>query len=127
MDDIIKIIRLKNGDDVIASVTMLDNKVNLKNPMIFAFVGQPNTNRQYLSMNFWLPISVIKVNEIEIWDNDILAVYEPDDKFTEYYNNIIVETYSINPFDEYNPVSDNKVNSSVLLELKKANATNSIH
>jgi hypothetical protein len=40
-------------------------------------------------MRHWLPVQLIKKNEIELTHKDIIAVLEPADDFCEYYCNTV--------------------------------------
>jgi hypothetical protein len=42
-----------------------------------------------LVMSHWLPVQLIKKNEIKINSRDVLTVIEPNDEFAEYYTNTV--------------------------------------
>jgi hypothetical protein len=85
----IKIIKLNNGDDLIASVgsgTPFKEEYTLSEPMRF-FVDQRNNNS--LVMQHFLPVQLVSENKIILKERDILAVLEADEEFIEYYKHTI--------------------------------------
>ena len=84
----IKIVRLQNGEDIMGNVTSLDvGKFNVSEPMS---VGLEYRNKEAgLIMNHWLPVQLLKKNEITIEQKDILGVLEPSEEFCEYYLNTV--------------------------------------
>ena len=85
--DNVKIVRLKNGEDIIGQLTANGSSYDVSEPMSFNldFRGKQTG----LVMNHWLPIQLIKKNEISLEKQDILCVIEPADDFCEYYVNTI--------------------------------------
>lgn len=78
--DEIKIVRFKDGMDVICFYETLNNEfVNVKEPMMFEI---RNMN---LLMQQWLPIAMIKDNQATVKHEDILCVMEPSEDFKEYF------------------------------------------
>lgn len=85
--DNIKIVRLKNGEDIIGQLTANGmNSYDITEPMS---VGLELRGGQELGlvMRHWLPIQLVKKNEIVLEKQDILCVMEPADDFCEYYLN----------------------------------------
>jgi hypothetical protein len=84
-----QIIKLQNGEDLIANVVMsgMDYYI-LEEPMEFA-IDTRNPNNAGLIMRHWLPVQLIKKNSIEIHSKDILSMMEPEDEFCEYYVNTV--------------------------------------
>ena len=83
----IQIIRLKNGDELIANVSVTGTNYLLEEPMLFMLDGRGN--RGQLMMQHYLPVQLLKKNEINISLSEIFAVMEPDDEFAEFYQNQI--------------------------------------
>ena len=81
-----KIIKLKNGIDLIANVSVTDtfDCYILEEPMEFGI-----ESRGDLIMNHYLPVQLIKKNQIEIPATNIMSFLDPDDKFAEYYINTV--------------------------------------
>jgi hypothetical protein len=80
-----QIIKLQNGEDLIANVVMsgMDHYI-LEEPMEFA-IDTRNPQNAGLIMRHWLPVQLIKKNSIEIHSKDILSMMEPEEQFCEYY------------------------------------------
>jgi hypothetical protein len=86
--DEIKIIRLKNGDDIIGVVNTLDNhRYNITYPMLIDIVD--TQNKQAFIMTSWLAHQMFKNNDVNIWDNDILFVSDPTDLFIDHYTDTV--------------------------------------
>lgn len=84
----IKIIRLKNGDDIIGIVNTLDNhRINIQYPMIIDVIDSP-TKQAYI-MTSWISHQIFKVNEVNLWDNDILFIADPTELFIDHYNQTV--------------------------------------
>jgi hypothetical protein len=86
--DNIKIVRLKNGEDIVGQLTANGiNAYDITEPM---YVGLEFQGRELgLVMKHWLPIQLIKKNETVLEKQDILCVIDPADDFCEYYVNTI--------------------------------------
>lgn len=85
----IKIVRLQNGEDIIGNLTDLYDTGNyiVEEPMT---VGLEYRGKEAgLLMHHWLPVQLIKKNEITIEQKDILGVLEPSEEFCEYYLNTV--------------------------------------
>jgi SAM-dependent MidA family methyltransferase len=84
----IKIVRLKNGEDIIGKFAEgLDGILEINCPMSVNVV--PNGRHQGLVMSHWLPVQLIKKNEITLNPCDVLTVFEPNEEFAEYYTNTV--------------------------------------
>jgi hypothetical protein len=79
-----QIIKLQNGEDLIANVdlSITGTSYVLEEPMKF-FVDYRNNNA--LVMQHYLPVQLVKNNSVCIKDKDILAMLNPDEEFVEYY------------------------------------------
>jgi hypothetical protein len=86
--DNIKIVRLKNGEDIVGQLTANGiSAYDITEPM---YVGLEFQGRELgLVMKHWLPIQLIKKNETVLEKQDILCVIDPADDFCEYYVNTI--------------------------------------
>lgn len=83
----IKIVRLKNGEDIVGQLTA--NGVyayDIAEPMSVGLELRGG-HELGLVMRHWLPIQLIKKNETVLEKQDILCVIEPADEFCEYYIN----------------------------------------
>lgn len=84
----IRIVRLQNGEDIIGSVVDLDyGQYNISEPMSVDIDYRQKSAG--LVMNHWLPVQLIKKNEITINTKDVLCLLEPNDEFVEYYMNTV--------------------------------------
>lgn len=88
MESNIRIVRLQNGEDIIGYVTNKENgSYDIVEPMS---VGVQFANNQAgLVMRHWLPVQLIKKNEIVLTEKDILCMIEPADDFCEYYTSTV--------------------------------------
>lgn len=88
MENSVKIVRLQNGEDIIGFVTSKENgSYDVVEPM--AVDVQLQNNQAGLVMRHWLPVQLVKKNEIVLADKDILCMIEPADDFCEYYTNTV--------------------------------------
>ena len=84
----IKIVRLKNGEDIIGDLMKLPiDDIQITEPMSVAITSRGHENG--LVMSHWLPVQLIKKNEITIKSCDVLTIFEPNDEFAEYYVNTV--------------------------------------
>lgn len=89
MLETIKIIRLKNGEDIIGFIKSEDEVTyDISEPMTVD-VEVRGGNAGNLIMSNWLPIQLIKKNETQIKSEDILTMMEPEENFIEYYMNTV--------------------------------------
>jgi len=83
----IKIVRLKNGEDIIGNLNLINDEYEIMEPMSVNVVMKGQESG--LVMSHWLPVQLIKKNEIKINSRDVLTVIEPNDEFAEYYTNTV--------------------------------------
>ena len=84
----IKIVRLKSGEDIIGNLSdNNDGDYEISEPMSISI--EPRGRENGLVMSHWLPIQLIKKNEIKISTCDVLTVFDPNDEFAEYYTNTV--------------------------------------
>lgn len=95
MHNEIKILRLKNGEDIIGYVTSEDNQFyDIMEPMTVD-VETRGANAGHLIMYNWLPIQLIKENMTTLKSEDILTILEPEEQFMEYYSNMVEKLNNI--------------------------------
>jgi hypothetical protein len=82
-----QIVKLQNGIDLIANVTLNGEQYTLEEPMEFGLDG--NGRQVGLIMKHWLPVQLLKKNSIKIHSKDVLSLLEPDQDFCEYYVNTV--------------------------------------
>jgi hypothetical protein len=80
----IRIVRLQNGEDIVANIINKESGIyTVQEPM--------TVNIDYrgkeagLVMHHWLPVQLVKKNEIDLADKDIICMVEPAEEFCEYY------------------------------------------
>ena len=108
--DNIKIVRLKNGEDIVGQITNVDDSYDVIEPMTVDV--EYRGKEPGLVMRHWLPIQLVKHNEITIKQADVLCVLEPSDDFVEYYMNTVEKIHDLlkarNLVDE---LDDDEVNN----------------
>jgi hypothetical protein len=84
----IKIVRLQNGEDIVANIINKDSGgYTVQEPMT---VNIDYRGREAgLVMHHWLPVQLVKKNEIDLTDKDIVGMVEPAEEFCEYYLNTV--------------------------------------
>jgi hypothetical protein len=84
----IQILRLKNGEDIIGNVQEYANgNFGISEPMQVHMEFRGNS--QNLVMAHWLPVQLIKDNQTNINNAEVLAKFEPNQDFAEYYVNTV--------------------------------------
>ena len=93
MNDTIKILRLKDGEDIIASYHLEEktNIVVLNNPMIL-FFKRIGMGKSVVIMNPWLPLELVEENTARILINEIMTIFEPKKSLVDYYINSVKES-----------------------------------
>lgn len=86
-----QIIKLQNGEDLIANVAHNESSQDfiLDEPMVFLMDMRGNNSK--LLMKHYLPVQLIKKNQMTVKDKDVLSVIEPDVEFIEYYQNTVIK------------------------------------
>lgn len=92
MDNNIKLIRLRSGEDVMANYTEFtsEQKVLLSKPMHVIF-RRIATGQNVMLMMPWLPIELIKENTAQLCASEVLTVIDPREDFIDYYLDIVRE------------------------------------
>ena len=109
MENNIKIVRLKSGEDIIGNLAVVEDTINICEPMSVSVVDEGR--QQGLVMAHWLPIQLIKKNEITIKSRDVLTVFDPNDEFAEYYENTVEKLKTILKTKEYvDSLDDEEIN-----------------
>lgn len=86
--DNIKMVRLQNGEDIIGTISSNTSGVyNVTHPMSVEITSR--NGMPILGMTHWLPVQLVKTNEVTLTDKDILCMIEPSEDFIEYYNNTV--------------------------------------
>lgn len=85
---IVKIIRLKSGEDIIGNIIDNMNSLDIFEPMTVD-VETRGTYAGQLIMSNWLPVNLIKDNRITLKTEDVLLMMDPEDSFIEYYQTMV--------------------------------------
>jgi len=89
----VKLIRLHNGDDIIATYEIKEDTVIVSEPMLVQMHLQGN--HMGLVLQHWLPIQIIKNNQTTISSKDILCFIDANDELVEYYINSVEKIKSL--------------------------------
>lgn len=81
----IKILRFKNGLDVICKFEMYDDIIEIEDAMVFEVRGVN------LALQNWAPTAIIKENKTHIMAENVLCFFEPTDEFEEYYSETVTK------------------------------------
>ena len=85
----IKIVRLQNGEDIVCSVDEIDGYYLINEPM--AFQLSHKNDKHQIAMYHYLPVQVMKENQMMLCEKDILFIGEPTASFAEYYVSSIIK------------------------------------
>lgn len=92
MDDQIKILRLITGEDIICGyIKASTESIVVQDPMllIVKFKGKESN----VFMEHWLPIEVIKSNEVLLKPQDVITMFDPKDSLAEYYQGLVTKLH----------------------------------
>lgn len=90
-----KILRLKDGEDIMASFIETPNHMLiLENPMT-VFFKRLSISKSMVMMSPWLPIELVNENIVEIYSHDVLTSFEPKKSLIEYYNKAVEEANEV--------------------------------
>jgi hypothetical protein len=91
----IKIIRLKSGEDVIATFTenKKEKRVTLENPMHIIFKRSPTSEgiTPMMYMYPWVPVEMVEKDIAFIDSVNVLTTFQPKGEMIEYYENVIID------------------------------------
>lgn len=119
----VKILRLVNNEDVVAMVTQIDKSYLLEHPMSVYISYDEDYDERNLNLHHWLPLSIVDDNKTVVSSKNVLAVFEVNESFREYYLNIINDTLSETDLMD----SEESETLKLMLELNDAKASKKIH
>jgi predicted RNA-binding protein (virulence factor B family) len=86
----IKVVRLRNGEDLVAQVEEIGHgRLVFSEPMYFELM-QKGEN-MHIAMSHYLPVQLIKKNEMVISESEVLCMISPTESFAEYYSNSVIK------------------------------------
>lgn len=119
-----KILRLKDGEDIMASFIETPNHMLiLENPMT-VFFKRLSVSKSMVMMSPWLPIELVNDNIVEIYSHDVLTSFEPKKSLIEYYNKAVEEANEVMQQSErlidealLNEATDEELDDAILDDL----------
>ena len=118
----VKILRLKNGDDIICDMEYDDGVYYCNMPM--SIWMEHNSKMPKLCMDHWLPVQVIEDNAVTLLEDDILCTMLPNNQLTEYYMNQIDEFNSVlRAKEEADKMSDDEIIDTIMALQEGSGAT----
>ena len=125
MEDQVKILRLVTGEDIICNYYKVSNESYVvADPMllIVKFKGK-NSN---VIMEHWLPVEVIKSNEVLINPRDVITFIEPKESLSEYYTNLVEKLHRT--IEKRNQIENMDLDEMIdIMEDRKSTRLNSSH
>lgn len=118
MYDSVKIVRFKDGLDVITTTTSIsEDLIELDNPMMFEL------RNSHLVLEQWLPLAVMEGDTVTIKTKEILCEMIPNSDFAEYYVETIRRLKRALRQEEDEPRDDRGMRDmlAALIELETAN------
>jgi hypothetical protein len=91
--DNIKIVRLKNGEDIVGQLYDIEDSYDVIEPMTVDV--EYRGKEAGLVMRHYLPIQLVKHNEVTIKQSDVLCIMEPSEDFAEYYVNTVEKIHNL--------------------------------
>ena len=88
MEDNVKIMRLVTGEDIICNVYKISSESYCVTDPMMLIVKFKGRNSSVI-MEHWLPVEVIKSNEVLINPRDVITFIEPKESLSEYYTNLV--------------------------------------
>ena len=84
----IKILRLVTGEDIICEfIKISTDSYAVLNPM--AIFVKYKGSKSNLVMSHWLPVEIVKKNEVLISPRDVVTMFDPIDDVAEYYDRMV--------------------------------------
>ena len=84
----IKILRLVTGEDIICQfIKISTDNYAVMNPM--AIFVKYKGSKSNLVMSHWLPVEIVKKNEVLISPRDVVTMFDPIDDVAEYYDRMV--------------------------------------
>lgn len=102
----VNILRLKTGEDIICYMEHYGHdEIMVREPMLVMVRMDYKTGKQTISMDHWLPISLLRYNETLLKMSDVITVMTPTAEFTEYFENAVAVVNKFKNVKEEEPTS----------------------
>lgn len=102
----VNILRLKTGEDIICYMEHYGHdEIMVREPMLVMVRMDYKTGKQTIAMDHWLPISLLKYNEVALKMSDVITVMTPTAEFTEYFENAVAVVNKFKNVKEEEPTS----------------------
>ena len=81
----VMMMRMKNGEDVVADITEKEDIVAMKNPAVLMPMGGAGGGNMQMGFGPWIPFSASQNPEVEISREHILFIIEPNSDVANNY------------------------------------------
>jgi len=113
----VKIIRLKNNDDIICLCETKEGYIDVEHPYLIKIEIEVKKSTQILVLKHWLPINLVEENKACLFLENVMLTLSPKIDIEEYYlNMLLIKEDSLSKDD-----------IKVLLENIDAKVNNKIH
>ena len=85
----VKIVRLKEGCDIITNIELIKGEYLVKQPMIVELHFRKGSPKPELVLTNWLPVQIILENSASISVDEVLCMMDPNLSLAEYYTNLV--------------------------------------
>jgi hypothetical protein len=85
----IKIVRLKDGFDIITTIDLVRGEYLVKHPLVVDLHHRKGSVKPELVMTNWLPVAILEENEACISTDMVVCIMEPNATLKEYYENLV--------------------------------------
>lgn len=92
MENEVKILRLVTGEDIICNYYKISSDSYIVSDPMVLMINFKGKNPNVI-MEHWLPVEVIKKNQVLINPRDIITIIEPNESISEYYSNLVIKVH----------------------------------
>jgi hypothetical protein len=92
MHNEIKILRLQDGEDIIASYHIDESKMVVMNNPMTLFFKRISSGKSMVMMAPWLPLELIGENTAKLYETSVLTMIEPKKSLVDYYLSAVEES-----------------------------------
>ena len=88
MSEEIKFVKLRNGEDLVAFITVGKSTTLIRRPVCVMVENIFEEGRQLLNIREWLPPTIVKGDSTTISSSEIIAVLDVSEEFIPQYHEI---------------------------------------